>query len=110
MALHREQLLRRAVRIADELPGLVDHRNGDATAIVGRAVLPQQLEQLFLAANAAAALGVAQNADPGTIKSAALNIVEHWRQRASDPMADPTFVEVCETAARTGEALYAQAG
>jgi hypothetical protein len=70
----------------------------------------QQLERLLLSSDPSAALGVAKNADPGAIKSAALSIVEHWRQRAADPMADPMFVEVCETAARTGEALYAQAG
>jgi hypothetical protein len=38
--------------------------------------------------------------------TAALQVIARWRDRASDPLADPAVVEVCETAARTGEAIY----
>jgi hypothetical protein len=35
--------------------------------------------------------------------------VQRWRTKATNPRADRTIVEVCETAARTAESLYATA-
>jgi hypothetical protein len=66
-----------------------------------------ELDRLFLAASPQAALGLASDADPAAIQSAALQAIERWRTRAGEPLADPARREVCETAARTCEALYA---
>ena len=65
-----------------------------------------ELERLLLAPTAADALGVPGNTPPAEFANAALQVIARWRDRASDPLADPAVVEVCETAARTGEAIY----
>jgi hypothetical protein len=33
--------------------------------------------------------------------------ISRWRNRAATPLAEPALVEVCETAARSCEAIYA---
>jgi len=82
--------------------------------VVGRAGLLEEpgggdmveLERLFLSATAAAALGLDGGADVAAMRDSALQVVVRWRERAADPLADPVSSEVCETAARTGEAIY----
>jgi hypothetical protein len=66
-----------------------------------------ELDRLFLSSTPQAALGLASDADGAAIQSAALAAIERWRTRAGDPLADPARREVCETAARTCESLYA---
>ena len=71
-----------------------------------------ELERLLLGATADAALGIpvrAGGADPRELSEAALEVVGRWRDRAASPLADPPLVEVCEAAARTGEAIYGAA-
>jgi Dynamin family len=65
-----------------------------------------ELDRLLLSATAADALGVSGGTPPEEMATAALQVIARWRDRASDPLADPAVVEVCETAARTGEAIY----
>jgi hypothetical protein len=65
-----------------------------------------ELERLFLGTTAADALGVSGGATSVELANAALQVIGRWRERASDPLADPALIEVCETAARTGEAVY----
>jgi hypothetical protein len=61
---------------------------------------------MLLAATAEDALGVPGGASPQELSSSALQAIGRWRDRASDPLADPALVEICEAAARTGEAIY----
>jgi hypothetical protein len=61
-----------------------------------------------MASSTAAALGFGDSSDRSGIEREALALVSKWRQRGSTPLADPRFVEVCEVAARLGEALYAE--
>jgi hypothetical protein len=68
-----------------------------------------ELQRLLLGATPQAALGIGGDAGPDGLRTAALQAIERWRARSSDPLADPAFVEVCETAARTAEWLYASA-
>jgi hypothetical protein len=65
-----------------------------------------ELERLFLAPTAADALGLAGGSPDPELASAALRMIARWRDRAANPLADPQLVEVCETAARTAEAIY----
>jgi hypothetical protein len=65
-----------------------------------------ELERLFLATTAADALGLAPGTTTNEVSTAALQSVARWRERAADPLAEPAFVEMCETAARTGEAIF----
>ena len=65
-----------------------------------------ELERLLLASSAAAALGLGASAPADEVRAAALAGVSRWRNRAG-PLADPALVEVCETAARSCEAIYA---
>ncbi|MEX1006621.1 MAG: dynamin family protein [Acidimicrobiia bacterium] len=67
----------------------------------------EELDRLLLAGTPAAALGIGGGASADSVKSAALSTIERWRARAGDPFADQARREVCETAARTGEAIYA---
>jgi hypothetical protein len=67
------------------------------------------LEHLFLADSDAAALGLPPDASTERLSEAALSAIVRWRERASDPLADPALIEVCEAAARTCEAIYAGA-
>jgi hypothetical protein len=66
-----------------------------------------ELERLLLAATPAAAVGLGPDAGADEIKRKALEGVAKWRDRASDPLADPAIVEVFETAARSCESIYA---
>jgi hypothetical protein len=66
-----------------------------------------ELRSLLSAHGAAAALGLAPDASRDDVQRAALQMISRWRTRAADPLADPTRVEVCETAVRCAEALYA---
>jgi len=65
-----------------------------------------ELERLLLGPTADAALGIPPGADARELAGAALQVVARWRDRAASPLADPALVEVCEAAARTGEAIY----
>jgi hypothetical protein len=67
-----------------------------------------ELTRLLMASSTAAALGFGDASDRSGIEREALALVSKWRQRGSTPLADPRFVEVCEVAARLGEALYAE--
>jgi hypothetical protein len=69
----------------------------------------RDLQRLLLNGGSPRALDLDDGAGPDRVKAAALSAVTRWRTRASDPLADPRLVEVAETAARTGEALYATA-
>lgn len=68
-----------------------------------------ELERLLLGSSPAAALGLPPAASPDDVRDAALAAITRWRTRAGDPLANPAFVEVCETAARTCESFYAAA-
>jgi Dynamin family len=72
---------------------------------IGDAERPD-LERLLLGGTAADALGLVPGTDTAGVSAAALKSIARWRDRAGDPLADPALVEVCETAARTGEAIY----
>lgn len=65
-----------------------------------------ELERLLLAATPAQALGL-EGAPPDEVRAAALAGISRWRNRAATPLAEPALVEVCETAARSCEAVYA---
>lgn len=69
-----------------------------------------ELERLLMAPSPTAALGLGPSADAATVRDEALALVNRWRSRAGEPMADPRLVEVCEVAARLGEAMYASSG
>jgi hypothetical protein len=69
----------------------------------------RELERLLLSSSPATALGLASTAPPDDIRTAALDAINRWRTRAGDPFAEPAVVEVCETAARTCESIYASA-
>ncbi len=68
------------------------------------------LERLLLGATARDALGLPSKAGADQVKRVALEAVAHWRNRASDPLAEPALIEVYETAARTSESIYASDG
>jgi hypothetical protein len=63
---------------------------------------------LFLGTSPASSLGLQAGSSMADIERAALGGVSQWRTRGSDPLADPALVEVCETAARTCEAIFAR--
>jgi triphosphoribosyl-dephospho-CoA synthetase len=69
-----------------------------------------ELERLLLADGASTALGLGPSASPEDVRAAALSAIGRWRNRAGDPLADPALIEVCETAARSCEAIYASTG
>jgi dynamin family protein len=69
----------------------------------------EELDRLLLAGSPASALGV-DGAGGEALKQAALAAIERWRALAGDPFAGQARREVCETAARTSEAIYAAAG
>jgi hypothetical protein len=66
-----------------------------------------ELSRLFLAGSPATALGLAPDASATEVRSTALASITRWRNRAGDPLADAALTEVCETAARSCEAIYA---
>lgn len=67
------------------------------------------LERVLLANGPEAALGLGATASPEQVRAAALTAIERWRSRSGDPLADQALREVCETAARTCESMYAAA-
>jgi len=66
----------------------------------------REIEGLMFAGSPALALGVPEGSTPATLTAAAVAGIDRWRSRGSDPLADPALVEVCETAARSYEALF----
>jgi hypothetical protein len=66
-----------------------------------------EIERVLLAADGASALGLPGDAPVDDRRSLAVSGIERWRTKASDPLADPAFVETCETIARTYEGIYA---
>jgi hypothetical protein len=48
------------------------------------------------------------DAPPDEIRARAVAALAHWRDRGADPLADRAWAEVCDTAARACEAIYAQ--
>jgi hypothetical protein len=52
-------------------------------------------------------VGLDASATSAAVRTAALAGIGRWRTLASDPLADPTLVEVCDVAARTLEHVYA---
>ncbi len=67
----------------------------------------EELDRLLLAGSPEAALGLGGGTGADSLRTAALSSIERWRARSGDPFADQARREVCETAARTGEAIYA---
>jgi Dynamin family len=67
-----------------------------------------ELTRLLLASSTAAALGFGDSSDRAGLEREALALVSKWRLRGATPLADPRYIEVCEVAARLGEALYAE--
>ena len=76
----------------------------------GLVVLPDaergELERLFSGLEGAPSMGLAASATPTEVQTAALSGISRWRTLASDPLADPTYIEVCEVATRTLEQIY----
>lgn len=65
-----------------------------------------ELDRILLGSTATAALGLPEQSGPEELRTAALEAVARWRDRAADPLAEPSAMEVCEVAARTAEAIY----
>lgn len=68
-----------------------------------------ELDRLLNGNGPAQMLGLSQAATSDEVAAAAMVGIARWRTLASDPMADSTFIEVCEVAARTLEQIYADA-
>lgn len=68
----------------------------------------REIERVLLASSPEVALGVAPGSAPDALRQAALAGIERWRSRAVDPIADPAYVETCETVARTYEGIFAR--
>ncbi|MEK7425516.1 MAG: dynamin family protein [Actinomycetota bacterium] len=66
-----------------------------------------ELDRLFSGAASGPSLGLAASAPAADVRSAALAGIARWRTLAADPLADPTYIEVCEVASRTLEQIYA---
>lgn len=66
-----------------------------------------EIERLLMAPSGPAALGLTPEDPAETVRKVALEGIERWRTRGSDPLADPALVEVCETVSRTYESLFA---
>ena len=58
-----------------------------------------ELDRLFSSTEPGAALGMSAAATD-QIQAVALQGISKWRSAGADPLADPTYVEVCDTAAR----------
>jgi hypothetical protein len=69
----------------------------------------RDLHALMSAATPAQAFSLSPNAPATEVSAAALASISAWRTRGADPLADPTTIEVCETAVRCGESFYAAA-
>ncbi len=68
-----------------------------------------ELDRLLSGLAPAMLLGLDATATPDAVRGAALAGISRWRTLASDPLADPRLVEVCDVAARTLEHVYAAA-
>jgi hypothetical protein len=68
-----------------------------------------ELERLLLGGTPSASLGLDAGAPPDAVRQSAQAVVQRWRTKATNPLADRIVVEVCETAARAAESLYATA-
>ena len=64
-----------------------------------------ELDRLFSSTEPGAALGMSAAATD-QIQAVALQGISKWRSAGADPLADPTYVEVCDTAARVLESIY----
>jgi hypothetical protein len=69
-----------------------------------------ELEMLLSGVAPVAMLNLPPTATPDDVRAAALQGITKWRTAAGDPLADPTYIEVCDVAARTLEQIYATAG
>ena len=68
----------------------------------------EELDRLLLSGYAGSGAGSSARAPvPTPCAKAALSTIETWRAQAGDPFADQARREVCETAARTAESIYA---
>ncbi len=76
-------------------------------AVVLRDGEREELDRLLLSPSPAVAMGVSDGSGPDALRTASLAVIERWRARAGDPFAGQARREVCETAARTGETVYA---
>jgi Dynamin family len=65
-----------------------------------------ELERLFTGPPSPAMLGVSPSSATEQVQSAALAAISKWRTNASDPLADPTTIEVYDTATRVCEQIY----
>ncbi len=65
-----------------------------------------ELELLFSGLDGAVLVGLTGSASQADVQSAALAGISRWRTLASDPLADPSFIEVCDVATRTLEQIY----
>ena len=66
-----------------------------------------ELSRLLSGQAPALLLGLDASAPSAAVRAAALAGIGRWRDLATDPLADPTMVEVCDIAARTLEHIYA---
>ena len=66
-----------------------------------------ELDRLLSGQAPALLLGLDASAPSAAVRAAALAGIGRWRELATDPLADPTMVEVCDIAARTLEHVYA---
>jgi hypothetical protein len=69
-----------------------------------------ELDRLFAGTDPGVALGLGPNAAADQVRAQALAGIGRWRTAAADPLADPTMVEVCETAAWVLESIYGSVG
>ena len=65
-----------------------------------------ELDRLFSGIEGAPSMGLSASASQAEVQAAALSGISRWRTLASDPLADPTYIEVCEVATRTLEQIY----
>jgi hypothetical protein len=76
----------------------------------GAVVVPSadraELDRLFAHTEPLAALGLSGGATKEQVQQAALAGIGKWRTLAGDPLADPSSIEVFDTAARVLESVY----
>lgn len=67
-----------------------------------------EIERLTRDDEPAVRMGFEPGTKPDALRAAALARLEHWRERAADPLADRSTSEACEIVARSYERLYAE--
>ncbi|MDO8362241.1 MAG: dynamin family protein [Actinomycetota bacterium] len=67
------------------------------------------LERLFNGSPSPTSLGLAPSTPAQQVQVAALSAIARWRTQASDPLADPTTVEVYDIATRVVEQVFGSA-